>query len=332
MPAEVDRSVALFDGRARALPGERRRRGRCRGAGHGRRRNPGARGVDDRRERPAESRRNGDEAIERAQPCVTEIDPTLERGATVSRAITRRHFFEQTSFGIGGLALASLMDDGRPCQSSCAGGRRVRRARADFRGKGQERHLSLHGRRAVAARSVRSEAEAARSTMARRFRRRSIKGERFAFIKGTPKLLASPFTFAQARTVRRRDLRAAARSGEGRRRDRDRAVDAHDAVQPRAGADLHEHRPPGHRPAEHGVLADLRSGQRERGPARLRRPALGREQPGRREVMLGQRISADGVSGRRVPIATATRCCSSRIPTASTPRCAARIARPPSTI
>jgi hypothetical protein len=28
------------------------------------------------------------------------------------RAITRRHFFEQTSFGIGGLALASLMDTG----------------------------------------------------------------------------------------------------------------------------------------------------------------------------------------------------------------------------
>ena len=28
-----------------------------------------------------------------------------------AQLITRRHFFEQTSFGIGGLALASLMDD-----------------------------------------------------------------------------------------------------------------------------------------------------------------------------------------------------------------------------
>lgn len=27
------------------------------------------------------------------------------------RSLTRRHFFEQASFGIGGLALASLMDD-----------------------------------------------------------------------------------------------------------------------------------------------------------------------------------------------------------------------------
>ena len=27
------------------------------------------------------------------------------------RNLTRRHFFEQASFGIGGLALASLMDD-----------------------------------------------------------------------------------------------------------------------------------------------------------------------------------------------------------------------------
>ena len=26
------------------------------------------------------------------------------------RVVTRRHFFEQASFGIGGLALASLMD------------------------------------------------------------------------------------------------------------------------------------------------------------------------------------------------------------------------------
>ena len=26
------------------------------------------------------------------------------------RTVTRRHFFEQASFGIGGLALASLMD------------------------------------------------------------------------------------------------------------------------------------------------------------------------------------------------------------------------------
>ena len=31
--------------------------------------------------------------------------------ASSLRTVTRRHFFEQASFGIGGLALASLMDD-----------------------------------------------------------------------------------------------------------------------------------------------------------------------------------------------------------------------------
>ena len=41
-----------------------------------------------------------------------------------------------------------------------------------------------------------------------------IKGERFAFIKGTPKLLGSPFTVREARPVGRRDLRAAAAPGE----------------------------------------------------------------------------------------------------------------------
>ena len=41
-----------------------------------------------------------------------------------------------------------------------------------------------------------------------------IKGERFAFIKGTPKLLGSPFTFRQHGQSGARDLRAAAASRE----------------------------------------------------------------------------------------------------------------------
>ena len=89
---------------------------------------------------------------------------------------------------------------------------------------------------------------------------------------------------------------------EGRRRHRHRPVDADDAVQPRAGADLHEHRPPGDRPAEPRLVAQLRARQREQRPARLRRPALGREQSRRRQVLLGQRLSADRAPGRRVPI------------------------------
>ena len=54
------------------------------------------------------------------------------------------------------------------------------------------------------------------------------KGERFAFIKGTPKLLGSPFKFRAARPVGARDLGAAAAPREHRRRDRHRPVDDDD--------------------------------------------------------------------------------------------------------
>ena len=50
---------------------------------------------------------------------------------------------------------------------------------------------------------------------------------------------------------------------------------------------------PGARPAEHGLVADLRPRQREPGPARLRRAALRRQRAGRRQVLLGQRLPAD---------------------------------------
>ena len=129
-----------------------------------------------------------------------------------------------------------------------------------------------------------------------------IKGERFAFIKGTPKLLASPFAFRRHGQSGAEISELLPHLVEGRRRHRDHPLDADDAVQSRAGADLHEHRPPGDRPAEHGIVAQLRPRQREPRPARVRRAALRREQSRRRQVVLGQRLSADRASGRRVPL------------------------------
>ncbi len=291
-------------GRARALPGARGRCGRCRGAGHGRRRNPGARGVDDRRERPAESRRDGDEAIERAQTMGYRKSTSDPRSAARPslRAITRRHFFEQTSFGIGGLALASLMDTGvlasPSAQAIAASG--ARRA-LDFPAKAK-RVIYLFMAGAPSQLDLFDPKPALTKHDGQEIPEELIKGERFAFIKGTPKLLASPFQFAKSRSVRRRDLRVVALSVEGRGRHHHRAVDAHDAVQPRPGPDLHEYRPSGDRTSELRVLAQLRSWQREREPAGLRRPAVRREQPGRREIMLGERLPAHGASGCRVSI------------------------------
>ena len=135
-----------------------------------------------------------------------------------------------------------------------------------------------------------------------------IKGERFAFIRGTPKLLGSPQTFA-ARSVRRADFGTAAAPGARGGRPSHREIGSHDAVQPCAGADLHEYGPPDHRPAEHGRVADLWPGERERQPAGFRRAALRREPARRRQVLLGQWIPPhvyQGVEFRSM----GTRCCS----------------------
>ena len=105
-----------------------------------------------------------------------------------------------------------------------------------------------------------------------------------------------------ARPVGRRDLRAAAAPVEDRRRHRHRPVDAHDAVQPRAGADLHEHRAPGDRAAEHGLLAHLRPRQRERGPAGFVVLLSGENNPDGGKSCWGSGFLPDRVPGRRVPI------------------------------
>ena len=94
-----------------------------------------------------------------------------------------------------------------------------------------------------------------------------VKGERFAFIKGTPRLLGSPFAFEKHGQSGAEISDAAPAPGDARRRDCHRPLDEDDAVQSRAGADLHEHRPPDHRPAESRLVAQLRSRQREQGPS-----------------------------------------------------------------
>ena len=64
--------------------------------------------------------------------------------------------------------------------------------------------------------------------------------------------------------------------GDGRRRDLHHPLDGHRGDQPRPGPHLHEHRHDHLRPAGDGLVAHLRPGQRERGPARVRRADLDR--------------------------------------------------------
>src|SRR5687767_9093647 len=105
------------------------------------------------------------------------------------RTVTRRHFFEHASFGIGGLALASLMDDVVLAQSQGAAGRTL-----DFAPK-VKRVIYLFMAGAPSQIDLFDPKPALTKHDGQDIPAEFIKGERFAFIKGTPKLLASPFVF-----------------------------------------------------------------------------------------------------------------------------------------
>jgi hypothetical protein len=120
------------------------------------------------------------------------------------RSVTRRHFFEQASFGIGGLALASLLDT-RVIATSATSATSVqsqpsmdgRPARAlDFAAKAK-RVIYLFMAGAPSQLDLFDPKPALTRHDGEDIPEELIKGERFAFIKGTPKLLASPFRFAK---------------------------------------------------------------------------------------------------------------------------------------
>ena len=109
------------------------------------------------------------------------------------RHITRRHFFEQTSFGIGGLALASLLGN----VVSAEGQSEIARAGAlPFTPKAK-RVIYLFMAGAPSQLDLFDPKPALKKHDGQDIPEELIKGERFAFIKGTPKLLASPFGFRQ---------------------------------------------------------------------------------------------------------------------------------------
>ena len=109
--------------------------------------------------------------------------------------ITRRHFFRQAGFGIGSAALTSLFNRSLLAQaddqSAWPSSRRISPAKAK-----NVIYLFMAGG-ALAARSVRLQAGARSKFDGQPCPEDLIKGERFAFIKGIPKLLGSPYRFAK---------------------------------------------------------------------------------------------------------------------------------------
>ena len=115
-------------------------------------------------------------------------------------AATRRMFLEHAYFGLGGLALASLLD---PAVASAAQSERLRSravagALASLHHPARAKrviHLFMAG--APSQLDLFDPKPALTKHDGQAIPEEFVKNERFAFIKGTPKLLASPFAFRQ---------------------------------------------------------------------------------------------------------------------------------------
>ena len=121
-----------------------------------------------------------------------------DRDTPSLRGLTRRHFFEQASFGIGGLALASLLDDVVLAERGAIGqeqpGPETKTGARRFPARAK-RVIYLFMAGAPSQIDLFDPKPALTKHDGQDIPEEFVKGERFAFIKGQPKLLASPFQF-----------------------------------------------------------------------------------------------------------------------------------------
>jgi hypothetical protein len=116
------------------------------------------------------------------------------------RTLTRRHFFQQAGFGLGSLALASVWNDrlfaapGRPATAQEAAAQIAARLGTHFAPKAK-RVIFLFMAGAPSQLDLFEDKPVLRKHDGQDMPEEFLQGERFAFIKGTPKLLGSPFTF-----------------------------------------------------------------------------------------------------------------------------------------
>ena len=117
--------------------------------------------------------------------------------------------------------------------------------------------------------------------------------------------------------------RAPALDGQVGRRDRTREDGLDRSDQPRPGGHLHLHRPSASRPAQPGLVAQLRPGHDEPEPARVRRDdrVRGRARRPRRRFTTASGARAACRPSIRASrfVLRATRCCSCRTRRESTP-------------
>ena len=158
----------------------------------------------------------------------------------------------------------------RPARRRAVLGRGSQPARpkgATLPAAGQAPHFPVHERRAVARRHVRSQARSCTSTPARGCPIRESRRPETPRRKDPPLALQAP----QTRPIRHRGDRPVPRNGRAHRRHLCHPLDAHRHREPRARPLVHEQRQHAADPAQHGLLADLRTRLRKPKPARLHR-------------------------------------------------------------
>lgn len=152
-------------------------------------------------------------------------------GPLPAAGLSRRGFLNRFGMGLGGIALANLINPASVFAAAATGNKDlgILNGQYPFPAQSQTRHLSFHGRRTVAARDVRLQA-AAQSTQ-----RRAIAG--FRAPGSTPhRHVGQSIVIAAGRLAvwvqairqkRRVGLRSVAAHGEGGGRFVHRALDVH---------------------------------------------------------------------------------------------------------
>jgi hypothetical protein len=111
------------------------------------------------------------------------------------KTVTRRHFFRQSGFGIGGMALMSLLDERRFAAAVEATDPNPLSPKAPHFAPKARNVIYLFMAGAPSQVDLFDEKPKLRQYDGQAIPEEFVKGERFAFIKGTPKLLGSPYSF-----------------------------------------------------------------------------------------------------------------------------------------
>ena len=119
---------------------------------------------------------------------------TTPLGRTALQALTRRHFFRDSAMGIGSMALASLLDERLFAATPAAPGDPLAARPPHFAPKAK-RIVYLFMAGAPSQVDLFDPKPKLQEHDGQPIPEELVKGERFAFIKGTPRLLGSPYAF-----------------------------------------------------------------------------------------------------------------------------------------